>query len=199
MRREAREEAVADCRACVYAWCVSAAGRGSLDRITPWTAARYATTAHLSGRRFAGSSTTDALAEGTRAAGRAVVNSIEDLESADRRGGAAATLADVLPDHHWWDDPAENARRNHDYAFVPAAERLPAKARPVFRRLAESFGSDQAAIAGELGVSPGRVCRIKTDLAAALARRGYGPERPVPRRRGRPARRTGRRVRPSAA
>ena len=63
-----------------------------------------------------------------------------------------------------------------DYAHILKREKVSAKAREVFRLLSAVHGCGQVKqIAQALKVSPGRVCQLKSELARALARHGYGP------------------------
>ena len=192
---DAREEAVADSRACVWASLLSAAKRGRLDKITPFTAAVYARVGYKVGRRFAGTNKTDAMGDATRMTGRVSVGSVDvvGVRLDGQEGIETVSLADALVDPRGWDRPLENVRRNDDYPAIMDAENVNAKARLTFLMLAESQGSARNMdMARVLGVSAGRATQLKTILAKALARHGY--RCPLGRSKNADARRRGRSV-----
>ena len=173
---DAREEAVADSRARVWASLLSAAKRGRLGKITAYTAAVYARAGYKVGRRFAGTNNTDAMGDGTRTTGRVSGGSVDmvGVRSDGQECMETVSLADALVDPRGWDRPLENVRRNSDYPAIMDAENVNAKARLTFLMLAESQGAARNMdIARDLGVSEGRATQLKTLLAEAFARHGY--------------------------
>jgi hypothetical protein len=189
--RDARAEAVQDCLAVIWLRTLSAAAAGKpLDDHTPYNAAVFAGKAYKCGRRFAGSSVVDAMADGTRLAGRATAQSVEEWVPTEDDLGRPdeKPLHRLLADPRNWNDPFEAARVRHDYPAVLDAECVGSKARAVFAMLAQTHGSAPVGdMAAALHVTPARVCQLRTQLADALSRRGYGPANwPVAvKRRGR--------------
>ena len=191
MRPEACEEAIADVLASIFRNACRLADRGRLDKMTPFTAVRFFGRSYLAGRRFAGSSRTDVLADGTRKSGRVRVVSFSSLvEAPTDQGLALMPLSKLRPSNRHDDDPAENVRVNFDYPTILRLEHASDKARRVFGFVAGTLGSgSQTALARELGVSPARITQIKGELADGLARHDY---QFVPRRSCRQARTRGR-------
>ena len=110
--------------------------------------------------------------------GRATVASVEDwvATKAEVPHPGRTLLRKMPADPRTWNDPFEAAQVQHDYPAVPAAEGVSAKARAVFDELVRTHGSARGIdLAKQLRVSPGRICQLKGQLAAALGRRGYGP------------------------
>ena len=177
-KADARAEAIQDCLAVIWQRALAAARRSrSLDEHTPYNAVVFAGKAYRCGRRFAGSSTTDVMAEGTRAVGRVTIASVEDwvATKSEVPHPGRTLLRKMLADHRTWNDPFEAARVQHDYPAVLAAEGVSAKARSVFDELARTHGSARVMdMAAALRVSPARICQLKEQLAEAPWRRGYG-------------------------
>jgi len=176
-----REEAVQE--ACCYAWTwlLSATEKGRIDKLTAYSMARYARLLFRSGRRFAGSSSTDALGESTRAQGRTKIVRLEDLEDGKTNASLrACVIAEALTDSRR-PRPDEQTRTEYDFGLVRQDSQLSDRARQVFERLLLDHEHGHGVrIADELGVSPPRICQIKRDeLALALARIGYAPARPA--------------------
>ena len=175
---DAQAEAVQDCIGQAWMMYVSATARGkasatsSKGLATPCSLTLYANRLFDSGRRFAGTSSTDAMADGTRVAGRAVVASL-DAYAADPDG---YDLADVLADRRLDNRPLERVRVDHDYRFIIKNSSLSPRANQVWRHLLKDWGPGHVTrIAKRLKVSPGRVCQAKTELAGALESWDYRP------------------------
>ena len=165
------------------AWAMygSAMVREKTD-LTPYTLASFAHRHYRNGRRFAGSSTTDAMSPGTRHAGRSEVSSL-DSYTADEDG---YDLADVLADPRLDNRPLEQVRVNHDYPLIVKRSQLSRRARQVWRELLKDYGDGHVTrLAKKLHVTPGRICQAKTELATALEEWGYRP-RGWKHNRGRP-------------
>ena len=176
-----RDDAVQE--ACCYAWTwlLSATEKGRIDKLTAYSMARYARLLFRSGRRFAGSSSTDALGESTRAQGRTKIVRLEDLEDGKTNASLPACLiSNALVDSRRA-RPDEQTRVEHDFGLVRNDPELSDRARQVFEGLLldHEHGCGKR-IAEELGVSQPRVVQIKHDeLGPALARIGYAPARPA--------------------
>ena len=169
---ERREDAIAEVMANVYQASESAARRGVLARITPFYCVTFAAKHYRKGRRIAGYSSTDATSEATRVKGRAHVVSIESADENDTRLSVAETLADKHIDQR----PLEQVRVNLDYQTIFRREKVSKKAREVFRLMSATRGyGANAEIAAQLGVTPGRISQMKTELATALEKYGYAP------------------------
>ncbi|MFW6060993.1 MAG: hypothetical protein ACODAQ_12500, partial [Phycisphaeraceae bacterium] len=116
--------------------------------------------------------------ERTQRLGRSTVLSLDVLQDSPRPLRREFALIDRDAE-----DPAEVVRRRMDFSTVLATVSDGAQA--VLTFLAASHGQGrQADLAGELGISPGRVSQLKHELGDALAAHGYaGPlgARPTPR------------------
>jgi hypothetical protein len=183
LNADQREDAVADVVAAVFKSCLSAAGRGTLRNITPCCAVTFAVRQFRSGRRFGGFSSTDVMGEGTRAKGRATLQSLYEPplraivseRQKFRRGKETMPLSEVLSDRRE-QDPAERARQSLDYPQILRVERVSWKARKVFRLLSSvRIVGCGLRIAQELRVSPARICHLKSQLAVALRKHDYEP------------------------
>ena len=176
MRPEQREEATAEILGAVFKTSVNAAKRGMLGNITPFHAVVFALKQYRAGRRLAGTSSTDVLAESTQIKGRVKVVSLESIAEHDKETGRPLPLSEVLADRRQDNNPYEHARQDLDYPAILRTERVSRKARKVFRLLCEVRGQGAGlVIAHELRVSEGRVTQLKDQLADALARHDYGP------------------------
>lgn len=166
-----REEAEAEVLASVFRACVRAARRGTLARITPYWAVVYATRQFKAGRRFAGTSSTDATSEATQRRGRSRTVSIDHVTEHSGRG---LTLSQRLADRRH-DSPLQHTRRNLDYPQIIQDEVKSKRARQLWTLLIETHGQARVNdLANALGVSASRVCQLRERLAEALRRRGYG-------------------------
>lgn len=168
-----REEAVAEVLATIFSWACRAAGRGRLDKLTAFWAVTFAARQYRQGRRLAGYTSSCVMSEAARAKRGLRVVSLDEPLGTSRDGremSRLGSLADVGEE-----DPAEAARRRHDY---PAMLReVSDKAAGTFKFLAESHGAGlQTELAAALMVSPGRITQLKAELADAFAHEGYrGP------------------------
>ena len=186
LQPEQREEAMAEVLGAVFHASVNAQKRGVLARITPFHAVVFAVKRYRTGRRMAGSSITDVMAEGTQLRGRSKVVSLSAITEHDAETGRPLPLSEVLADRRQDNNPLEQVRRNLDYPGILRKERISRKAREVFHLLSEVRGPGAGLVmAQELKVSPGRVCQLKSELAVALARHDYGPP-PTTNRRVKP-------------
>ena len=173
LRPEHREEAVAEVVAAVFCAAVRAARRGVLERVTPFHAVDYAVRQYWQGRRVAGTSSTDVVADATTAKRRVRVVSLESPDAEADAANANVTLAETLADRRVHDMPLEKVRQNLDYDYILRAEKVAAKARRLFSLLSAVRGKGCGnRIAQALNVSPGRVSQLKVLLARALANRG---------------------------
>ena len=156
----------------VYQASESAARRGVLAKINPYQAVVYATKHYRKGRRIGGYSSTDVSSEATRVKGRVHVVSLESPDENDPR----MSVAEMLADRHTDQRPLERVRVNFDYRAIFRREKVSKKAREVFRLMSATRGyGANAEIAAQLGVTPGRISQMKTELATALEKYGYGP------------------------
>ena len=171
------EEAVADVLASIFRSSLSAARSGKLHRLTPYHVVVFAVRQYRCGRRFAGYSSTDALAEATQRRGRAVVVSLAApaLSRPRRRQDDFPSLGEILSDRRE-QSPLERVRQSLDYPLILHRGHIDGKALRIFELLTVERGKGSVdRIAGELGVTPGRVCQLKTRLANALRAQGYEP------------------------
>ena len=166
------EDAIAQVMANVFQASESAARRGVLARINPYQAVVYAAKHYRKGRRIARYSSTDVSSEATRVKGRVHVVSIESADEHNPRMSVAETLADKRMDQR----PLKQVRVNFDYRAIFRREKVSKKAREVFRLMSvtRGYGANKE-IALILGVTPGRVSQLKTELATALDKYGYNP------------------------
>jgi len=171
-----REEAVAETLASVYMYTLRSAGRGKLRNLTPYTLVLFFGKLCRAGRRMAGFKSTDAMSEAALRRGHHQVHSLgEAIPIRTDVGRRVAPLWQILADRRE-DSPLENVRKEIDYTEILQKEKVGAKGRRVLEFLCENHGQgSQKELAGELGVSPGRVTQIKGELAACLTRHGYGP------------------------
>jgi hypothetical protein len=191
---EEREEATAETVASAFKYALSAAARGKLQLLTPYTLVSFFGRSYHDGRRIGGASSTDALSEAGRHRHKLrVVSFDEDQESAAPLRAVVMRISDTLVDPKR-DRPLENTRRNIDYPEILDREQASPQVRRVFEFFCATNGEGrQSDLAREMGVSPSRVTLLKAQLAECLARWGYLPSsaRPgdvPPRTRGRPRR-----------
>lgn len=171
---QAREDAGADILAEAFRYCISAARRGKLDRLTPASLIRFFGRHVASGRTACSHPATDVL---SRMAQRRRGFQVHSFESRDPnpKNTQRIRFADALADRRSA-RPLENVRRNLDYDEILDRQKVSASGRRVFEFLAETAGAGrQRDLAAELGVSAPRVTQTKRKLAAALAAEGYGP------------------------
>lgn len=175
-----REDAVSEALAWSWQWCLTAAEKGRLTRLTPHSLSRYARRMYRSGRRFAGSSSVCVLSPQTRAMRRVNVIPLDHLETSRCDGSTRArAVSDALTDSRRR-RPDEVCRVDLDYAQAMRASALPSKAADCFRLLVNDHAHGHVKrIAATLGVTPPRVCQLKNALAQALMSIGYGPK-PAP-------------------
>ena len=164
---DAREEAVAE--ATALAWqnhmhCV-AKEKG----IRAPSLAHYAIQGVRSGRRFAGSSSTDVLSPRTQIIGRARVQSLNEAPL----GGATEAdesgwwnCSEGLIDRRLWECPPERVRIKLDYSGFLRQPEVTPQEREVFRLLTLGCGTGE--IAQRLEVSAPRVCQVKLSIARKL-------------------------------
>ena len=178
-----REEAVAETVAAAVQYVIRAASRGKLQRLTLGALVWFFGRSCREGRQMAGFKATDAMSEAARRRHHHQVLSFNQpcLVHTDR-GARIARLSEVLADQRE-NSPYDNVRRDLDYADILDKERVNLKGRRVFRFLAECHGQgDHRALARELGVTPGRVSQLKSQLAKCLGRHGYEPPATRPAR-----------------
>jgi len=178
-----REEAVAETLAGIFVYALSAAARGKLDRLTAYSLVVFFGKSCRKGRRMTGFKSTDAMSEVSLRRGHHKVHSMVDpIPIPTDRGVKVAPLRQVLADSRE-DSPFDNVRRDLDYADILDKEHVNLKGRRVFLFLAECHGQgDHRALARELGVTPGRVSQLKSQLAKCLGRHGYEPPATRPAR-----------------
>jgi len=168
-----REEAEAEVLATTFSWACRAAERGRLDHLTAYWCINFAARQFRQGRRMAGYSSDCAMSDAARVRHGLVVHSLDEPFGTNPEGREMTrlgSLADVGEE-----DPAQAARRRHDYPAM--LQNASDKAARTFKFLAESNGAGpQTELASELMVSPGRITQLKAELAAAFAQEGYhGP------------------------
>ena len=175
---EARDEAIAETLAYTTQAVQGAAGRGTLDRLTPGTCVRFAGKHIDQGRRVAGSSSRCPLSRECQRRHGIHTHSID----ADPKC-TSGDHADADFDNHevianlTADQPFDVVRRRLDFPRILNREAVSPKARATFRFFAETHGSGkQTDLAGELMVSPARITQMKAELARALGTDDYhGP------------------------
>ena len=171
-----REEAVAETVAATVQYVIRAAARGKLPRLSLGALVWFFGRSCRKGRRMAGFKSTDAMSEAAR---RRHHHQVLSLNQPGRihtdRGEKVARLSEVLADQRE-DSPLENVRRSLDYPAILDREGVGRKGRQVFAYLCETHGEgSHRELAGELGITPGRVTQIKRELAMCLTRHGYEP------------------------
>ena len=169
-----REEAVAETVAWSWSWALAGAKKGRLEKMTPRTLALYASKMFSSGRRFAaGCSVHDAMSEIARVSGKVTVHSLDKsvTDDTDSPHTTGTILADTRHPH-----PDEEVRINLDYRTALKQPGLPRKGRILFGKLVRDHAPGHGRrIAGEMKISPPRVCQLKKCLATALTQIGYAP------------------------
>jgi hypothetical protein len=172
--RHQRDDAMAEVVGSVFKASVHAERNGVLARITPFHAVVYAVKHYRQGRRMAGYSSTDVMAEATQIKGRCKVVSLASVPEESKDG--SMTLAETLADRRQDNSPFEQVRQNMDYPSILRKERVSRKARKIFGLVATDRSTGQGErIAMALRMSPGRVCQLKSQLAEALAKHDYAP------------------------
>lgn len=194
LRRGQRDEAVAEILAQVWKYAVSAAARGVLARLTPFTLVSFFGRGYAAGRRLTGSRTTDVLSPAAQRRHRLRVVSLDQPRRMHTpEGEVRMPLSEVLADKRS-EPPLEACRKDLDYPAILRRQKASRKARCVFAWLAQTRGtSRQTELARALGVSPPRIVQLKHQLARCLAAEGYTPpdtrpDRQPRSRRGRPRR-----------
>jgi len=184
--RSHRDDAVADILGQVFRYSLSAATRGKLALLTPFTLVSFFGRGYASGRRLAGPDTRDVLAPAVQQRHRLRIVSFDERRRLRTPEGEYwLPLSEVLADRRVH-DPREACRQNLDYPGILRRQRASRKARRVFAYLAQTHGSGrQTELARELRVSPPRVTQLKYQLADCLAAEDYGPP-PTRPERGRP-------------
>lgn len=167
---DARGEMVQESVAQSWASFVSADRQGKTsaegkNHASAGTLAWYANRSVTAGRRFAGSSTTDTLADGTRAAEKVTLVSLD----ADSDNGHF--LRESVSDTRSWANPLDATRRRLDWRLI--AKRCNRRQRRVLSLLVRGYGTGE--IAERVRVTPGRVCQIRTELQGVIRSVGYGP------------------------
>lgn len=160
-------------RAGDHAW--QGDGDDRTGKATPTRIVDHALASYLGeGRGFLGSDTTDALAAGTRLAGRTHLRRLAGdrlTHNPDSDDAPVAIPAELLT--RPTASPANRVRVKLDWAAIAARCRPPA--RRCLRLLAQ--GWKPSGIARRLGVSPARVTAMKHEIAAVVSALGYGPRR----------------------
>ena len=174
---EEREEATAETVASAFKYALSAAGRGKLQLLTPYTLVSFFGRSYHDGRRIGGASSTDALSEaGRRRHKLRVVSFDEDQESAAPLRAVVMRISDTLVDPKR-DRPLENTRRNIDYLEILDHEQASPQVRRVFEFFCATNGEGrQSDLAREMGVSPSRITLLKAlaTVSASVAARLRG-------------------------
>jgi ATP/maltotriose-dependent transcriptional regulator MalT len=174
---QARHEAVQDCLCQAWANFRSAVEHGKVSRaasagsaanrprdtVTPASLALFANLGFGTGRRFAGSSSTDVLADRTRLMGRTQVTSL------NAAGGA---VHEVLAARRTERRPDRLVQTRLDWSAFRRSGLLTGQERLALDLLAQGHTNNE--IAAILGVSPARSCQIKIRLAAAVTE-FFGP------------------------
>jgi hypothetical protein len=171
LAHDERQEAIAETCAWAWQWCLRAFERDKLDQLNARMLSLYAARLFRSGRRFAGSSSHDALSPQTRGAVRlySIEGGPEDAE------GRPQSMANLLIDGRRT-PPPESARVNLDYPLALRKSKLPQKGRKCFRQLVKDNGRGHVLrISRAIHVSPARVCQLKELLRTALRSIDYGP------------------------
>lgn len=172
---EARAEATQDATALAWQSFSRAAEAGTTwdgvatDRTgcaTPTRIAEFAAGHQVAGRGFLGVCVTDPLSPACQQLGRAALQRLHGSrlgdEPCDLVPAALVTRAHA--------DPASRARAQVDWRMIAA--RCSLRARQVLALLVRGWKPSE--IARRLGVSPGRVTQIKSEIAAAATALGYG-------------------------
>jgi len=179
LRLEAREEAEAEVLGFAFQSGLSAARSGRLCLLSPSKVVEFALRQRRCGRRIGGYSSTDVTSEAAQVKGRAnVVLFSCPVSSPAARGDASAdvSVGETLADRRQDANPFEQARKRIDYPLILRTEKLSRKARRLFALLSAVQGRGSGKrIAQTLGISTGRVCQLKRQLAEALTKRGYAP------------------------
>ncbi len=172
--RSERDDAVAEILGLALQYCVSAARRGKLACLTPFTLISFFARSYAQGRRVCGTRSRDVFSPvGQRRRGTRIISLSERRWVRTPTGLQRLRLCDVLADRRA-SSPLENCRRNLDYPSI-LRRGVSRKARRVFAWLAATQGSSrQVELARQLGVSPPRIKQLKRELASHLARAGYG-------------------------
>lgn len=184
---DAVEEAVQDCAAFAWQMFVAATAKGKVvenntpsgkkGMATSCSLAWYANRLYDSGRRFGGSSATDAMGDGTRSAGRS------NIISFDHEVQKETALHEQLACSRLDNRPDEQCRVDHDYPYIMENSDLSANAQRIWRELLlDHTPGHVTRIAKKMKRSPGRVCQGKRELADALESWGYTG--PVCKRKG---------------
>ena len=151
-----REDAVAEAMAAGYCMACSLVERGRADQVPTHGFVAHAIRAAGGGRRVGSSQAAcDALSPlGRRRHGRPVISL--DAGAADGEP-TQRWLHEALADRDA-EDPAEIARRNHDYPRMLEDKQVSDKARATFQFLTATHGDGrQTDLAAELMVSPARI------------------------------------------
>ena len=166
-----REDCTCELLAIIAASVHSAAQRGTLDKLSPSTCCHYAVKQVKGGRKAAGYTSTDALAEATWLKHGIHITSLET--DFDLGSDKPVSLHEALADRDA-EPPVEVVRRQHDLGLALSSNSVSRKARQVFVALAESAGKiKQKELAFDLGVTAGRLTQIKGELASTLSAFGY--------------------------
>jgi len=169
---DAREEAVAE--ATAMAWKNHVHCVAEEKSIGAPSLAHYAIQGVRSGRRFAGSSSTDVLSPRAQIMGRARVQSLNvALPQPDDDGTAWWTCTQALVDKRIWEHPPERVRIKLDYVKFLALPHVTLQEREVFNLLARGYGTGE--IAQRLEVSAPRICQLKRAIADKLTG-FFGPD-----------------------
>ncbi len=168
---EERYEAVQETIA--LAWLNYSNARPKGKTLNASTLIHYAALSVASGRKFAGSSSTDVLSEETQIKGRATVEHFgkppansDDLGKPVEYDGAWGKYQDALINRRQWERPFEHVRIKLDYqAFFNRGEASEDE-KSVFRMLSKGFTTSD--MADQIGVSSPRICQLKNSLGRKL-------------------------------
>jgi hypothetical protein len=174
---DARAEATQDCIASAWVRFQAAKDRVwdgvSKDRIgtvTPSRLGDLVAQSYRSGREFLGSSVVDAMAPGTRKAGRTSLRSI-DKGRVVALNGEPETGALLSSESN---GPVTRFRITSDWGTI--ASRCKPKAQRVLKLLAKGWRPMEIA-SQHLHTAPARITQIKYEIAQVASDLGYGPRR----------------------
>jgi len=178
MDPDARDEAVQETTA--LAWMNYASARSKGKVLNASTLVHYAALNVTSGRRMAGSSSTDVMSRETQMKGRATVENFgkapvkddDQGESGENDDGTWGRVHDAMVGRRQWERPLEHVRINMDYRAFLEQPGVNENEKSVFEHL--SAGSTTSEMAQKIGVSSPRVCQLKNSLGKKL-REFFGP------------------------
>jgi len=154
MNPEAKEEVVAETTAAAWKNHFHYSMKGKQLPVS--SVAHYAVQNVRMGRRFAGTSSTDALSPRTKLLGRSRVSRFVE----------GFSVSKALMNKRTWENPLEAVRIKLDYAKFLRLPDVKEQERKVFRLIAQ--GHTTAEIAEKMKVTPPRICQIKNSIGRKL-------------------------------